>query len=77
MKLELTFKQAMAIQELVKTAKTEANIKAYSLQDKFKAESLLSDDAKEYWAEQQDKHNNAYDFYNGILETLRDATGTI
>jgi hypothetical protein len=75
MKIELTYKQAMAIQELIKIAKTEASIKAYSLQDKFKGN--LTEDAKDYWAEQQDKHNNDYDFYNGILETLRESTGTI
>jgi hypothetical protein len=75
MKIELTFKQAMALQELVKTAKTEASIKAYALQDKFKEE--LTEDAKEYWAEQQDHHNNNYDFYNGILEAFREATKTI
>jgi hypothetical protein len=75
MKIELTFKQAMAIQELIKTAKTEASIKAYALQDKFKEE--LTEDAKEYWAEQQDHHNNNYDFYLSILESFREATKTI
>ena len=77
MKLELNYKQAMTLLDLVKTAKTEANIKAYALQDKFKVEGLLSDDAKAYWAEQQDKHNNDYDLYGAILEQLRELTGEI
>jgi hypothetical protein len=75
MKLELNYKQAMTLLDLVKVAKCDANIKAYALQDKFKND--LTDDAKAYWAEQQDKHNNDYDLYNGILEQLRELTGEI
>lgn len=75
MNLELNYKQAMALLDLVKTAKTEANIKAYSLQAKFKGE--LTEDAKAYWAEQQDKQNSDYDFYGTLLEQLRDVTGEI
>ena len=77
MKLELNYGKLMRLQELVKTAKTEANIKAYALQDKFKVEGLLSDDAKAYWAEQQDKHNKDYDLYSEILEQIRELTGEI
>lgn len=75
MKLELNYKQAMVLLDLVKTAKSEASIKAYALQDKFKSD--LTDDAKQYWVEQQDKHNNDYDFYNTLVEQLRELTNTI
>ena len=75
MKLELNYGKLMRLQELVKTAKTEANIKAYALQDKFKTN--LTDDAKAYWAEQQDKHNKDYDLYSEILEQIRELTGEI
>lgn len=75
MKLELNYGKLMRLQELVKTAKTEANIKAYALQDKFK--SNLSEDAKQYWLEQQDKFNNDYDLFNEILEQIRELTGEI
>lgn len=75
MNLELNYKQAMTLLDLVKTAKTESNIKAYSLQAKFKGE--LTKDAKAYWVEQQDKHNNDYILFGVILEQLRDLTGEI
>jgi hypothetical protein len=75
MKLELNYKQAMTLLDLVKVAKCDANIKAYALQDKFK--QGLAEDAKAYWYEIQNKHNEDYDLYNGILEQLRELTGEI
>jgi hypothetical protein len=75
MKLELNYGKLMRLQELVKTAKTEASIKAYALQDKFRND--LTDDARAYWVEQQDKHNKDYDLYNEILEQIRELTGEI
>jgi len=75
MQLDLNYGKLMRLQELVKTAKTEANIKAYALQDKFKTN--LTDDAKAYWVEQQDKHNKDYDLYSEILEQIRELTGEI
>lgn len=75
MKLELNYGKLMRLQELVKTAKTEANIKAYALQDKFK--SNLTEDAKQYWLSEQEKHNNDYDLFSEILNQIREVTGEI
>lgn len=77
MQIELNYFQAMLLKDLVKNAKTNANIEAYSINDRFKANDNMSKDEQQYWLHKQNEANNSYDNYTAILETLRDATRTI
>lgn len=77
MNIELNYFQAMLLKDLVKNAKSEASIRAYTINDRFKANDNMTSDEKQYWTHKQDQENNSYDNYSTILEALREATNTI